>query len=86
MELRDSPWRAALGTACVIAAALSGPIAVDPYQRRWDYFPPTILVVVGLAFAWRATRSKARWDRLLGYPLFVVLALAVVYMIFDRLR
>jgi hypothetical protein len=86
MALRDQPWRAVLAAACAIAAAFSGQIAVDRYHERWDYFAPTILIVVGLAFAWRAARSKVRWDRMLGYPIFALLALIVVFMVFDRLR
>jgi hypothetical protein len=43
------------------------------------------LVVVGLAFAWHAIRSKVRWDRMLGWPVFGLLAIIVVFMIFDRI-
>lgn len=85
MALRDQPWRAVLAAACGIAAGLSGQIAVDRYHERSDYMAPTILIVIGLAFAWRAIRSKVRWDRMLGFPVFGLLALIVVFMIFDRI-
>jgi hypothetical protein len=84
MALCDQPWRAVIAAACAIAAGMSGQIAVDRYHDRSDYIAPIILVVLGLAFAWRAVRSKIRWDRMLGYPVFGLLALIVVFMVFDR--
>jgi hypothetical protein len=84
MALRDQPWRAVLAAACAIAAGTSGQIAIDRYHERSDYIAPTILIVVGLACAWCAIRSKVRWDRMLGYPVFGLLALIVVFMIFGR--
>jgi hypothetical protein len=86
MALRDQPWRSILAIAFTIAVAFTGHVAIDEYHELSDYIAPTILSAIGLAFAWRATRSQVRWDRLLGYPTFGVLALLVLFMIIDRTR
>ena len=63
---------------------MSGQIAVDRYDELSEYIAPRILIVVGLAFAWHAIRSKVRRDRMLGYPVFGLLAMIVIFMIFNR--
>lgn len=84
MTLRNQPWRAFLAIVCAAAAGMSGQIAVDPYHERSAYIAPTILIVVGLLFAWLATRSRLRLDRILGYPAFGLLSLVVIFMFLDR--
>jgi hypothetical protein len=80
----EIPWRIAAACSLAAAAGMRGALVVDGYHTLFDLAVGTILIVAALLFAWRAVRSPVRWDRLLGYPVFGLMVLIILFMILDR--
>jgi hypothetical protein len=81
------PWRGILAILCAIGAGMSGSVPLSVYELSpATYIPPMVFTTIGIAFAWRAIISGTRRDRLVGLPVFVSLALLLVFIIRDRMQ